>query len=34
MSYAVTELEGGLKVGADTRHSCTGQAFLFLEEIN
>lgn len=33
MPYVVTELEGGLKVGADTRHSCTGQVFLFLEEI-
>lgn len=34
MPYAATELEGGLWVGAGTRHSYTGQAFLFLEEIN
>lgn len=34
MPYAATELEGGLGVGAGTRHSYTGQAFLFLEEIN
>lgn len=34
MPYAATELEGGLGVGAGTRHSYTGQAFLFLVEIN